>query len=186
MERVMGAAIGDMLSAIHESYGVSFHLGATIAGIEATSVTLSSGARLAADLVVVGVGMRPAVTLAARAGLGADRGVVVDEFLRTGGPDIYAAGDIARWPDGLTEKRIRVERRVAARRQGQIAGAQHARPTTTLQRSAALLELGVLNARDALEALLEEVEYEEALLREFSALVTVDSGSICGAKLEEC
>ena len=79
MERVMGAAIGDMLSAIHESYGVSFHLGATIAGIEATSVTLSSGARLAADLVVVGVGMRPAVTLAAQAGLSADRGVVVDE-----------------------------------------------------------------------------------------------------------
>ena len=94
MERVMGAAIGEMVREIHETHGVSFHLGATVVAIDETSARLSTGERLAADLVVIGVGVRPAVTLAEQAGLSVDRGVVVDEFLRTSGPDIYAAGDI--------------------------------------------------------------------------------------------
>ena len=121
LERVLGPELGALLQRLHEAHGVQFHLKRTLKAIETHPSSWTTGCSLKADLVVVGIGVQPAVALAEQAGLRLDRGIAVDEYLESSVPGIFAAGDIARWPSPQAGKPIRVEHWVVAERQGQTA-----------------------------------------------------------------
>lgn len=118
--RVLGPEVGSQIRALHERNGVRFHE-TGVREIESSRILLENGTELAADLVLVGIGVDPRLELAVDAGLEVDDGVVVDPFLETGRKGIYAAGDIAAFPDPRTGRRIRVEHWAVAEAQGRTA-----------------------------------------------------------------
>jgi apoptosis-inducing factor 3 len=123
LERVFGKEVGQQLQALHERNGVRFHLSSVVTGFDGAAVTLADGGRVSGDFVVIGIGVRPRTALAESAGAAVDKGVVVDEFLESSVSGIYAAGDIAAYPEPISGERARVEHWVVAERQGQVAAA---------------------------------------------------------------
>jgi NADPH-dependent 2,4-dienoyl-CoA reductase/sulfur reductase-like enzyme/nitrite reductase/ring-hydroxylating ferredoxin subunit len=121
LQRVLGTELGDLIKHVHEEKGVTFHLGRSVKSVEDNAVVLDDGSRLEAQLVVAGVGVRPNLALAEKAGIRIDNGIAVDEFLETSVAGVFAAGDVARWPDAYSDVRLRVEHWVVAERQGQTA-----------------------------------------------------------------
>ena len=133
LARILGEEVGRFVQKLHEEHGVRFHLGRRPARISPDSVTLDDGSALRASLVVAGVGVSPRTELAEAAGLEVNGGIVVDAELRTSAPGVFAAGDVARYPDPIAGQPARVEHWVHAERQGQAAARNmlgQARPFT--------------------------------------------------------
>jgi NADPH-dependent 2,4-dienoyl-CoA reductase/sulfur reductase-like enzyme/nitrite reductase/ring-hydroxylating ferredoxin subunit len=120
LERVLGAELGTLIRTVHEQQGVTFHLGRSARAVDANGVILDDGTRIEAELIVAGIGVRPNLDLAESAGVMVDNGIAVNEFLETSVAGIFAAGDVARWPDAYSDARLRVEHWVVAERQGQV------------------------------------------------------------------
>ena len=118
--KMFGPELGAHIKSIHDQHGVKFSLGRSVTGIGVDDVKLDDGQTITADLVVIGIGVRPNLDLAKDAGLAVDNGVTVDEYLESSVQGIYAAGDIASFPY-RTGGRVRVEHFVVAERQGQTA-----------------------------------------------------------------
>ncbi len=120
LEKVLGRDLGDFIRTLHESHGVTFHMGTSLASIGDRAVRLANGTELAAELIIIGVGVRPRIALAEAAGIAVDHGILVDEHLQTGVPGIFAAGDVARWHAAGSERTSRIEHWVVAERHGQV------------------------------------------------------------------
>jgi 3-phenylpropionate/trans-cinnamate dioxygenase ferredoxin reductase subunit len=125
---ILGAEVAETYAALHRAHGVEGRMNAVVteiigAGGKATGVRLADGDVVAADAVVVGVGITPNTELAAAAGLPVDNGVVVDEHLATSDPAVFAAGDVANSYYPLLGTHLRLEHWSAALNQGPIAAA---------------------------------------------------------------
>src|SRR5579863_495885 len=111
---VLGPELGRFVQRLHEEHGVRFFLNATPRAIRENRVEIATGEFVEAELVVLGVGVSPRTALAESAGIRVENGVVVDEMMRTGAPGVFAAGDIARYPEPVSGEQARIEHWVVA------------------------------------------------------------------------
>lgn len=119
LEKLLGAELGRFVQKLHERHGVRFILGTKPQAIRDDRIEIGEGRFVDAGLVILGVGVSPRTSLADEAGVKVDNGVIVDEMLRTSAADVFAAGDIARYPESISGESARIEHWVVAQRQGQ-------------------------------------------------------------------
>jgi 3-phenylpropionate/trans-cinnamate dioxygenase ferredoxin reductase subunit len=120
--RSVGPQIGELFASLHRRHGVEVLLNEGVASIGPDSVITSGGRELPADIVIVGIGVRPNIELGESAGLEVENGIVVDASLRTSDPYIYAAGDVANAYHPLLGRHLRVEHWANALNGGTAAG----------------------------------------------------------------
>lgn len=136
LQRVTAAELSAYYERKHREAGVDIRTGVQVADLEVTGDTVTAvlcadGSRLAADLVVVGIGLLANTELAAEAGLQVDNGILVDEHAQTSDPHIYAAGDCTNHPNALLGRRLRLESVPNALEQSRVAAANMADKTKT-------------------------------------------------------
>jgi NADPH-dependent 2,4-dienoyl-CoA reductase/sulfur reductase-like enzyme/nitrite reductase/ring-hydroxylating ferredoxin subunit len=116
---ILGAELGRFIQDLHQRHGVRFFMDAKPRAIRADRVDIGDGQFVEAELVIMGVGVSPRTSLAETAGVTVDNGVIVGETLRTSAADVFAAGDVARYPEAVSGEPARIEHWVVAERQGQ-------------------------------------------------------------------
>jgi apoptosis-inducing factor 3 len=119
LKSILGSELGAFIQKLHENHGVRFFMNAKARAIRANAVEIGDGQFVEADLVILGVGVSPRTALTEAAGIKANDGVIVDETLRTNVDDVFAAGDVARYPEPVSGDTARIEHWVVAERQGQ-------------------------------------------------------------------
>lgn len=123
LARVLGPEAGALISRLHRDRGVDLRCGATVSHADGSRVVLEGGEEFAADAVVVGIGVLPATQWLDGSGVFVDNGVLCDGSGRTSRPRVWAAGDVARWPNAATGLHVRVEQWQAALDQAQLIAA---------------------------------------------------------------
>src|SRR4029077_6180801 len=119
LAKVLGPEIGRFIQSLHEQQGVRFFLNTKPRLIREDRVDIGDGKFVEGELVILGVGVSPRTSLAEAAGIRVDNGVIVGETLRTSAADVFAAGDMARYPEPVSGEAARIEHWVVAERQGQ-------------------------------------------------------------------
>ncbi|HEY1488335.1 MAG TPA: FAD-dependent oxidoreductase [Micromonosporaceae bacterium] len=126
LARPVGEEMGAVLSSLHTRNGTELRCGVGVESLEGTdhvtAVLLADGTRIEADLVVIGVGVAPTIDWLTGSGLELGNGIECDRTLQTSAPGVYAAGDIASWPNPLFDTRMRLEHWTIAAEQGGVAG----------------------------------------------------------------
>jgi 3-phenylpropionate/trans-cinnamate dioxygenase ferredoxin reductase subunit len=130
LARVTAPELSAFYEKVHREAGVEIRTNAVVSRFEldacgdaVAAVCCADGSRVAADLVIVGVGLEPATELAQAAGLAVDNGIVVDEHTRTSDPDIFAVGDCTNHPNPALGRRLRLESVPNALEQARTAAA---------------------------------------------------------------
>ena len=196
--RILSAALDEtssrLMTRVLNDAGVEVVTQATVVAIHAeggegsagepriAGVTLDSGRDAACQMLVFGIGVRPNASLAKEAGIAVNRGVVVDEYMRTSAPDVYAAGDVASFPDPYLDRRRRVEHEDAANSMGRVAGQAMAGGDSTYDYSpmfySDMFDLGY-EAVGRLDSRLEtDVAWEEPFHK--GVITYIDEGKVAG------